>query len=1014
MSPATLQVLAVDDDEAFVDITATQLERKLDYDEVDVITETDAETALDRIDDGIDCIVSDYQMPGMDGLEFLNAVQKRHPDFPFILFTGKGSEEIASEAISEGVTNYVQKGSGSDQYLVLANRIETAVERHQAQQARNAAEQRYTQLVEQTPHAIAVCSEAEILYANDAFADLVNADSREDIVGLTSGDIIHPDHQEEYLTQIGRVRSKGSVDWFQSEIRGFDGRSRLVEITGAPVTYDGNTGVQLIFRDVTERARLKDELERATERFRSVFEHSHDPMLILDPEEEVFRDANSRACEVFGYSREELVSLAPEDLHPHDLDEFRTFMESVVAQGSGWTRELSCHTNDGARVPVEVSASVIEANGNQRVLAILRDLQTRETRERQLRQLQGVATELLTAESRTAAERVAVEAIEEIMELSYAGFHRFDPGTETLDPSVVTDATRDLSDGDVPSFAVGSDTLPWETYVSGETRIAQNLEVTDPDLAATLSINSVIGFPVGGDGLLLVGAPATNAFDPAEIDLARLLATTVDAALDRLAREQELALKDRAIDEADIGITIADATRPDDPIIYANEGFEELTGYDRADVVGENCRFLQGKGTDPETVATIREAIDAEEPVSVDVLNYREDGTQFWNGVEIMPVRDTDGTVTHYLGFQRDVTDRKERERRIQSQKRRLDAILENVPIVLWEIDEDGIFTMSEGRALGKLGPEPGPAVGNSVFEVFADHPEITDHCERALDGESSSTTVEIDDVVFESWYQPRRGDDGEVTGVVGLSYDITERELQERKQKRIIDRVTDAVAKVDDEWEFTLVDRRAQEVLGMDRQTLVGEALWEVFADAQGTRFEEEYRRVMETREAASFEEYYGGIDRWLHVNVYPDDDGGLSFYFRDITDRKEREREIERQNDLFRKTQEIANVGGWTYDLRSDEGTGTAQTYRIHDLPVDADLAPEDGIEFYHPDDRPVIREKFETAIEHGEPYDVELRLITAEDEQRWVRTRGDPREEDGEVLNFARLYHPPLGAL
>ena len=126
-----IRVLVVDDDPDLADLTATYLRRT--HEEIGVATETDPSDALDCLDDRVDCIVSDYEMPGMDGLDFLEAVRAVDPTLPFILFTGRGSEEIASEAIAAGVTDYLQKGTGTDQYDVLANRIENAVERERAE-----------------------------------------------------------------------------------------------------------------------------------------------------------------------------------------------------------------------------------------------------------------------------------------------------------------------------------------------------------------------------------------------------------------------------------------------------------------------------------------------------------------------------------------------------------------------------------------------------------------------------------------------------------------------------------------------------------------------------------------------------------------------------------------------------------------------------------------------------------------------------------------------------------------
>jgi len=130
----------------------------------------------------------------------------------------------------------------------------------------------------------------------------------------------------------------------------------------------------------------------------------------------------------------------------------------------------------------------------------------------------------------------------------------------------------------------------------------------------------------------------------------------------------ELALKNRALDAAGLGVVITDATQEDNPIVYLNDGFEELTGYDEDEVLGRNCRFLQGEDTDPDTVAAIREAVDAGEAISTDILNYDADGDPFWNLLEIYPIADESGAVTNFVGFQREITDRRGYKDEIESQ----------------------------------------------------------------------------------------------------------------------------------------------------------------------------------------------------------------------------------------------------------------------------------------------------------------------------------------------------------
>lgn len=120
-------ILHVDDEPSFADLTRMFLER--DDGRFVIRTATSAEEGLERLDDcPPDCIVSDYNVPGTDGLELLRTVREEHPNLPFLLFTGKGSEEVASDAIAVGVTDYLQRNPGTEQYELLANRIRNAVE----------------------------------------------------------------------------------------------------------------------------------------------------------------------------------------------------------------------------------------------------------------------------------------------------------------------------------------------------------------------------------------------------------------------------------------------------------------------------------------------------------------------------------------------------------------------------------------------------------------------------------------------------------------------------------------------------------------------------------------------------------------------------------------------------------------------------------------------------------------------------------------------------------------------
>lgn len=191
-----------------------------------------------------------------------------------------------------------------------------------------------------------------------------------------------------------------------------------------------------------------------------------------------------------------------------------------------------------------------------------------------------------------------------------------------------------------------------------------------------------------------------------------VLANRVDNLVEKYRAQQELTVKDQAMDAAPIGILLTDPAREDNPIVYTNDGFQQLTGYTEEEILGRNCRFLQGEDTDREPIAEMREAIDAQRPVSVDVLNYRKDGTPFWNRVDIAPVYDRDGTLSRYVGFQRDVT--KQKEARLE-----LEEIINRISDAFFALDSDWRFTYLNDHAQILLNRDREDVIGEPVWEEF-------------------------------------------------------------------------------------------------------------------------------------------------------------------------------------------------------------------------------------------------------------------------------------------------------
>ncbi|GGY47534.1 PAS domain-containing protein [Parvularcula lutaonensis] len=155
-----------------------------------------------------------------------------------------------------------------------------------------------------------------------------------------------------------------------------------------------------------------------------------------------------------------------------------------------------------------------------------------------------------------------------------------------------------------------------------------------------------------------------------------------------------------------------DPSQPDNPIVYANEAFTKLTGYSHDEVIGRNCRFLQGPDSDQAEIEKIREAIRKEEFCYVELLNYRKDGTPFWNALHVSPVYDQTGKLTHFFGSQWDVTEQRTSLAAIKGEARSSDEKMQKA-IDQVRAMEIAINQAKDSILITEYGPldEPGPRI---------------------------------------------------------------------------------------------------------------------------------------------------------------------------------------------------------------------------------------------------------------------------------------------------------------
>lgn len=197
-------------------------------------------------------------------------------------------------------------------------------------------------------------------------------------------------------------------------------------------------------------------------------------------------------------------------------------------------------------------------------------------------------------------------------------------------------------------------------------------------------------------------------------------------------KQTEIALKDyevrmrileAAIDASAVGVSIADASKPDMPLEYVNEAFENMTGYKAHEVKGINCRFLQGEETNRDTVARIRQAIEEEQDFQCEIYNYRKDGTGFWNELYLSPVYNENQTLAAYIGYQSDITKRREAENVVKAQKTFLETVIENMPVGLFakEVKDDFRFIVWNKKMEEIFGACSGDVIGKTDFDFFKD-----------------------------------------------------------------------------------------------------------------------------------------------------------------------------------------------------------------------------------------------------------------------------------------------------
>ena len=545
-----IRVLHVDDEPDFLDLAATFLERI--GARITVESATDASAGLDRLQDGgVDCIVSDFDMPEQTGIEFLETVREDHPALPFILFTGKGSEEVASDAISAGVTDYLQKGTDTSQFTVLANRVENAVGQYRAEQAIEETEHRYRRLIEESSDIITIVDpNGTFTYVSPAAERLLGYSS-DDLLGENGFSYIHPEDQPETMQRLAELVEDPSTRItaeFRFELP--DGDWIWLEAKGRNLLDDPIIeGIVVSVRDLTERREHETALQREHARFAALFEELGDPVVEVgfEDDEATIRAINRAFETVFGVAEADVLGESLDDYIIPAMDrEDAQELNGRLKAGEHVERELERLTADGPRTFL-LRAVPFTVDGEPRAHGIYLDITDRTQYEKRLHTLHDAARDLLAAESRDAIAEIATRTATSVLGLPVNGVHLYDPETDTLVPVASSDASHDVV-GDPPSIRPGEG-LVGRAYESGEPQFHDDIRESDAVYNPETPIRSELVLPFGHHGVFIVSSTAVGDFDDFDTALAQVLAATVETALDRAERQAELEDRTRELQQ---------------------------------------------------------------------------------------------------------------------------------------------------------------------------------------------------------------------------------------------------------------------------------------------------------------------------------------------------------------------------------------------------------------------------------------------------------------------------------
>ena len=808
-----ISILYVDDEASLLEITQVYLERTGEF---SVATTTSAQGAIRMLAAGaFDAVISDYQMPEMDGLALLKLLRSEKNNVPFILFTGKGREEVAIEALNSGADFYLQKGGEpKSQYAELSSKIRQAVQRRQAEMALLESEEKYRDLVENINDVLFVVDRnGTITYISPRISQFGYAP--DNVTGRPVSDFIMPDdlpRVEERFLEIG----KGVLHPFEFRLVDGSGKIRVVRTSSRPVFVQGKcSGIHGVMTDITSVRAAEEKISQGEQRYRNVFEAAGDAMLVVDRDSGEILDANRAATYIFGFTPEEFRGMNHADL----------LAENGASEGEAQNGIFGMHlhyyrTKEGSIFPADVLSSEYPQKRRTITILSIRNITEQILAEKRVlaaRRLYAVLSQINQAIVRTKDLPSLLAGICRIS-VEYGKFRMAWVGLLDHDSLVLRPvAHAGNEDGFLSAMEhCGDDgqkrASPVGTAVrEGRYDTSNDIEA-DPrmepwrDEAQKRGYGSFAVFPfcLHGEvvGAYVIYASQKNFFTAAEIALLEEIASDISFALDMLDEQARRAKAEKALAGSEekvrtLAMILESSSQPfgiaypDGRFGIVNPALCDLLGYSPDELHQMNWTDL----TPPEFAgrenAAIGELVRTGLPQRYEKEYLTKD--KRWVPVEIFVHRvpDAGENPGYFYSFVTDITEQKRIKEAIKKERDRAQQYLDMAGVLLAVLDTEGKITVINRRGCEILGYTEEELLGRDwITTCLPEH--VQDEVRDVLD---QVTRGDIAPVEYHENAVRRRGgeervlafhntllydDDGRAIGILFSGEDITDRKLAE------------------------------------------------------------------------------------------------------------------------------------------------------------------------------------------------------------------------------------------